>query len=375
MKKFILIATAFTMCGAPMPTFAADYAPPSATANSELLKRAMSPSDIGVTFTINSIPIGYKTSEAELKQADELFNKALKVARFSSGENQNALSAALDCSGVFYYRSSEFAKSAQCFEDALALKRKASSSTDIATSCALLGQVYRAAGRSQKAESLYAEACRLKETEFGANAPETAAAYMELASLYYDLGNISKAQEAESKARAVVESNRQVGRDISAIVTPFALACAPASSALPGLKEIAGGIISAHEMEVAEHNAENEALTSLRTGVAPAHKTPQISVRTVSGQVRQESDDEDLQRKRLELAKQLLEEQERARKHEAEMAERDAEARLAQQRQADEERARRTADEAARRLEEQQAALQRQREAQGTGTSYMSRYK
>ncbi len=97
--------------------------------------------------------------------------------------------------------------------------------------------------------------------------------------------------------------------------------------------------------------------------------------RSVRGNLRQESDDDDLQRWRLELAKQMMDEQERARKYEVEKAAREAEERVAQQRLADEDRARRIGDEATRRMEEQQSALQRQREAAGTGTSYMSRYK
>ncbi len=345
--------------------------------NTNVYEHATGPLDISVTFIINNRAVGYKDSAGELKQAEDLLQKALKIARFTEqGDSKQSLISALDCAGVMYYRSGEFKKSWNCFQDSLELKKQFGSDRDIATACSLLGKVARARLDYDSAENCYTELCRLKEKEYGKNSLECAKAHMDLAYLYYERCNNDKAQQNRVRVEEILAANKQAGNDYSSDLAPVSLSCAAASSTLPMLSNIATSIISVHEMAIAEKNAEEEALNSLKNGYVPKRRDQRIIVVTPRRHFNSyaENDDSELERKRLDLAREMLEAQEKQRKAEEEKRREEAADAVFKQRELQEARVRQEADYANRQSEAQQAATQRQREAAGTGTSYMSRY-
>jgi tetratricopeptide (TPR) repeat protein len=334
--------------------------------NSELIKRAMSANDIGCTLSINGVPLRYDYSSDDKKRADEIVSKSLMVARYSPGDNSSMLATALDVAGVMYYRSGDLCNAKRCFADSLELKRKFARASELAIGCQLLAQIHRARGEYPQAQVLYEEASRLNKQEFGSNSFEARRTLGDLASAYSEGGDVAKAKEVQQRLASM---SAAAGSDAK-VANGAAENNGELSANFGGVTQLAMNIISAHELEAAEHNAEREALQSLKTGIVPARNRDTVAMPSF----RQSYQRDDSAERIREAEQRLADEQENMRKLMQEQQAKLADEQRIAQRQRDEARMRAETDEASRRLEAQQAALQAQREAAGTGTSYFSRY-
>ncbi|MBX9688917.1 MAG: tetratricopeptide repeat protein [Candidatus Obscuribacterales bacterium] len=339
----------------------------------EVILRAMSPRDLAVTFSINNRPLGYLNKPAELKQSQEQVEEAIKAGR-ESESGKKSLAAALDCAAVLYYRKGEYAESNTCLEESLSIKKELGDPFELAVSYELLGMLARARAQFDKAESYYLELMQIKEKNAEPNSLELARTYSEMANLYYDANSRAKAAAYEQKAKTIIDLNKQVGRDFEQSIAPVSLPTNSSPSNLPLLKQVASSITSAAALAEAEANAEKEALRTLQSGTVPSHPKevfvePSRSRRSTVG-----IDDNELEKRRLEVMKKDLELRQQEQRAAEIQREREASERRYRQRIADEDALHESAERSRIMMEDEQARLQRQREAAGTGTSYMSRY-